>query len=193
MGRQPARDGLASGLALAPYQPQTGRFGHGPAMDAAHQAFAADSAAALAQIQLAERTDAFAPQALAAASALHLVTPLAPDTAAAEEWLVGNLLQGTGRLDRTLRGWVLELTGPNGASALASLPGGPQVTEPWRARADAVDFYRTALVGERNPLDVARSLLHQHHVRALGVDPRTEETTIRLVRTAALQHRMAAR
>jgi hypothetical protein len=36
--------GLASGLVLAPYQPQTGRFGHGPAMDSAHQVFAADSA-----------------------------------------------------------------------------------------------------------------------------------------------------
>ncbi|MFJ9422466.1 thiopeptide-type bacteriocin biosynthesis protein [Streptomyces sp. NPDC101249] len=95
---------LASGLALAPYPAQTGRFGHGPTMDAAHQVFAADSAAALAQIQLAQRTDAFAPQALASASALQLVTRLAPDTTAAEEWLVGNLPQGTGRLDRTLRG-----------------------------------------------------------------------------------------
>ncbi|NEA38013.1 lantibiotic dehydratase [Streptomyces sp. SID11385] len=185
--------GLASGLALAPYQPQTGRFGHGPAMDAAHQVFAADSAAALAQIQLTERPDAFAPQALAAASALRLVTHLAPDAAAAEEWLVCNLPTGSGRLDRTLRSQVLELTGPNGASALATLPGGPQVTEAWRARAAGVDAYRTALIGERDPLDVARSLLHQHHVRALGVDPRSEETTIRLVRTAALQHRMAAR
>ncbi len=82
--------GLAAGLVLAPYQPQTGRFGHGTAMDAAHRVFAADSAVALAQIQLTERTDALAPQALAAASALHLVT-LAPDTAAAEEWLVRNL------------------------------------------------------------------------------------------------------
>ncbi|MGW5566711.1 lantibiotic dehydratase [Streptomyces tendae] len=187
------RMGLASGLVLAPYQPQTGRFGRGAAMDAAHQVFAADSAAALAQIQLTERTDAFAPQALAAVSALHLVTPLAPDTAAAEEWLVGNLPQGTGQLSRALRSQVLELAAPNGASALAALPGGSLVTESWRARARAVDTYRNALTGERDPLDVARSLLHQHHVRALGVDPRTEETTIRLVRTAALQHRMAAR
>ncbi len=67
--------GLAAGLVLAPYQPQTGRFGSEAAMDAAHQVFAADSAAALAQIQLTEHTDAVAPQALAAASALHLVTP----------------------------------------------------------------------------------------------------------------------
>ncbi|MBC2864458.1 lantibiotic dehydratase [Streptomyces mexicanus] len=184
---------LASGLVLAPYQPQTGRFGHGPAMDAAHRVFAADSAAALAQIQLTERTDAVAPQALAAASALHLITPLAPDTATAEEWLVRNLPQGAGRLNRTLRSQALELAGPNGASALAALPGGAQVTETWQARAAAVETYRNTLTGQRDPLDAARSLLHQHHVRALGVDPRTEETTIRLVRTAALQHRMAAR
>lgn len=185
--------GLAAGLVLAPYQPQTGRFGHGPAMDAAHRVFAADSAAALAQIQLTERTDALAPQALAAASALHLVTPLAPDATAAEEWLVRNLPQGTGRLNRTLRSQVLELAAPNSASALAALPGGPAVADAWRARAAAVGAYRTALAGERDPLDVTRSLLHQHHVRALGVDPRAEETTIRLVRTAALQHRRAAR
>lgn len=185
--------GLAAGLVLAPYQPQTGRFGGEAAMDAAHQVFAADSAAVLAQIHLTERTDTFAPQALAAASALHLVTPLAPNTAAGEEWLVRNLPQGAGRLNRALRTQVLELATPNGASALAALPGGPAVAEAWRARASAVDTYRNALTGQRDPLGVARSLLHQHHVRALGVDPRAEETTIRLVRTAALQHRMAAR
>ncbi|MFE9963766.1 lantibiotic dehydratase [Streptomyces sp. 900116325] len=187
------RTGLAAGLVLAPYQSQTGRFGSEAAMDAAHQVFAADSAAALAQIQLTERTDAVAPQALAAASALHLVTPLTPNIAAAEEWLVRNLPQSTGRLNRALRTQVLELAAPNGASALAALPGGPAVAEVWRARASAVDTYRNALTGQRDPLGVARSLLHQHHVRALGVDPRAEETTIRLVRTAALQHRMAAR
>lgn len=187
------RLGLASGLVLAPYQPQTGRFGVETAMDAAHQVFAADSAAALAQIQLTEHTDAVAPQALAAASALHLVAPLAPNAATAEEWLVRNLPQGTGRLHRILRTQMLELAAPNGTSALAALPGGPAVAEAWQARAAAVDAYRNILAGQRDPLDVARSLLHQHHVRALGVDPRAEETTIRLVRTAALQHRMAAR
>ncbi|MDF6020912.1 lantibiotic dehydratase [Streptomyces sp. JH34] len=185
--------GLAAGLVLATYQPQTGRFGGEAAMDAAHQVFAADSAVALAQIQLIEHTDALAPQALAAASALHLVTPLAPNTAAAEEWLVRNLPQGTGPLNRSLRTQVLELAAPNDTSALTALPCGPAVAEAWRARAAAVDAYRNALTGQRDPLDVARSLLHQHHVRALGVDPRAEETTIRLVRTAALQHRMAAR
>ncbi|WP_327227158.1 lantibiotic dehydratase [Streptomyces platensis] len=185
--------GLASGLVLAAYQPQTGRFGNEAAMDAAHQVFAADSAAALAQIQLTERTDVFAPQALAAASALSLVTHLAPSAAEAEEWLVRNLPQGKGRLDRALRNQVLELAAPERASALAALPGGSQVAEAWRARAAALDVYRNALARERDPLAVARSLLHQHHVRALGVSPSTEATTLRLVRSAALQHRMTSR
>ncbi|MFE9952947.1 lantibiotic dehydratase [Streptomyces sp. NPDC005531] len=185
--------GLASGLVLAAYQPHTGRFGHEAAMDAAHRVFEADSAAALAQIQLTERTDAFAPQALAAASGLNLITHLAPSAAEAEEWVVRNLPQGTGRLDRALRNQVLELAAPEGASALAALPAGSQVTEAWQARAAALATYRNTLARERAPLTVARSLLHQHHVRALGVSPSTEATTLRLVRTAALQHRMANR
>lgn len=184
---------LASGLVLAPYQPHTGRFGGVSVMNAAHQVFAADSVAALVQIQLTERASTIAPQALAAASALDLVTHLAPSTAVAEEWLVHNLPQGKGRMDRVLRSQVLELAGPDGASTLGSLPGGSLVTEAWQDRAAALDSYRTTLAGYQDPLAVARTLLHQHHVRALGVNPSAEEATLRLVRTAALQHRMANR
>lgn len=187
------RTGLASGLVLAPYQPQTGRFGGEAAMDAAHQVFAADSAAALVQIQLTERTEIIAPQALTAASALNLVAHLAPSTAEAEQWLVHNLPQGTGRLDRTLRSQTLGLAGPDAVSVLGPLPGGPQVAAAWQARAAAVAAYRNTVAGERDPLTVARSLLHQHHVRALGVSPTAEATTLRLVRTVALQHRKANR
>ncbi|MEU9737167.1 lantibiotic dehydratase [Streptomyces sp. NPDC048002] len=185
--------GLASGIVLAPYQPHTGRFGGPSAMDAAHQVFAADSAAALAQIQLTERISTPAPQALAAASALNLVTHLARHATEAEEWLVGNLPQGSGRLDRALRSQVLQLASPNGSSALAALPGGSQVTGAWQARATALATYREALAGERDPLGIARTLLHQHHVRALGVDPRSEATVLRLVRDVALHHRTAGR
>lgn len=118
--------GLASGLVLAAYQPHTGRFGHETAMDTAHQVFEADSAAALAQIQLTGRNDAYAPQALAAASALNLITHLAPSAAEAEEWMIRNLPQGKGRLDRALRNQVLELAAPERASALAALPEAPR-------------------------------------------------------------------
>ncbi|MEU1533948.1 lantibiotic dehydratase [Streptomyces fagopyri] len=112
---------LSSGLVLATYQPQTGRYGHAQAMDAAHQIFAADSAAALTQIQLAGLTSDFAPQALTAASALDLVTHLAPDPTQAEDWLLHKLPEGTGRLDRTLRDQVLALTAPGATSTLAAL------------------------------------------------------------------------
>jgi thiopeptide-type bacteriocin biosynthesis protein len=185
--------GLASGLVLATYHPQTGRFGHGAALEAAHQVFAADSAAALAQIRLAEQAGALFPQAVAAASALDLVTQLASDAAEAEEWLLSNLPQGKGRLDRALRNQALELATAEGRSALGDLPDGLRVAETWRARAEALNVYRHALARERHPLTVARSLVHQHHVRALGVSPNAEATTLRLVRNAALQHRRTSR
>ncbi|MGC5284590.1 hypothetical protein, partial [Actinomadura citrea] len=98
-----------------------------------------------------------------------------------------------GRLDRTLQDQVLELAAPEGMSALVALPGGPQVAEAWQVRATALNVYRNALARERDPLAVARSLLHQHHVRALGVSPSDEATTLRLVRGAALQHRRTSR
>ncbi|MFD0659788.1 thiopeptide-type bacteriocin biosynthesis protein [Thermocatellispora tengchongensis] len=48
--------GLLAHLALAAYQPQTGRYGPGEAMTAAHEVAAADSEAALAQITMTART-----------------------------------------------------------------------------------------------------------------------------------------
>ena len=88
------RSGLAAGLVLSDYRPQTGRFGHGDAMDAAHRVFAADSAAALTQIRFADHGDAVAPQALAAASALDLVQQLAPSEAQGADWLVAGTAAG---------------------------------------------------------------------------------------------------
>ncbi|MFI5759114.1 lantibiotic dehydratase [Streptomyces sp. NPDC051569] len=184
--------GLAAGLTLADYRPQTGRFGHGDAMDAAHQVFAADSAAALAQIRFTGQNDTATPQALAAASAVDLVQHLAPSEAEATDWLVQRLPQTTGRLDPHLRDQVLDLTSPGGRGALGVQPGGDTVTRAWQARADALDAYRLRLAGA-DPLRAARSLLHQHHVRALGVDPAAEAVTLRLARTAALRQQKAVR
>ena len=44
--RQLHRDGLAARLVFDPYQPEVGRYGDGPAMDAAEAVFVADSASA---------------------------------------------------------------------------------------------------------------------------------------------------
>lgn len=183
---------LAAGLTLADYRPQTGRFGHGDAMDAAHRVFAADSAAALAQIRFTGQNDTVPPQALAAASAVDLVQHLALSEAEGTDWLVQRLPQTTGRLDPRLRDPVLDVTSPGGRDALGVLPGGDAVTQAWQARTAALDAYRLRLAGA-DPLRAARSLLHQHHVRAVGVDPTAEAVTLRLVRTAALRRQKAVR
>ncbi|MGP3927858.1 lantibiotic dehydratase [Streptomyces sp. 8N616] len=183
------RSRLASHLTLASYQPQVGRYGYAAAMDAAHRVFAADSAAALAQIRFTARAEALDPQALAAASILDLITHLAPDADHGMNWLIQNVPQGHGRLERRLCDQVLDLAASSEPSPLfAALPGGEDVTHAWQARATAVHAYRESLAIQRDPLTVARSLFHQHHVRALGVDPAAEAVTLRLARTAALRH-----
>lgn len=184
------RTGLAAGLTLADYRPQTGRFGHGDAMDAAHRVFATDSAAALAQIRFTDQNDTVTPQALAAASALDLVQHLAPSEAEGTDWLVQRLPQTTGRLDPHLRDQVLDLTSLDGRAAMGALPGGAAVTRAWQARAAALDTYQLRQA-DADPLRAARSLLHQHHVRALGADPTAEALTLRLARTAALRQQKA--
>ncbi|MGG8410298.1 lantibiotic dehydratase [Streptomyces sp. 12297] len=175
--------GLASHLTLADYQPQTGRFGHGTAMSAAHRVFAADSAAALTQIRLAHRSPAFAPSALAAASALDLITHLAPAPEDGYDWLIQHIPYGGSPLDRTVRDQVHHLTGAGGPAALAALPEGLALTAAWQTRAVALRTYADILT---NPLhDCARSLLYLHHTRALGIDPAAEKLTLRLARAAA--------
>ncbi|SEO93514.1 lantibiotic dehydratase [Actinacidiphila rubida] len=186
------RSGLASGLVLADYRPQTGLFGHGPAMDAAHRVFAADSAAALAQIQLTDQDNTFAPRALAAASAFDLLQHLAPQHGQGTDWLIQRVPRATGRLDPHLRDQTLHLTSPTGLDHVGRIPGGGAVTEAWHARAATLAAYQLHLNGA-DPLRAARALLHQHHVRALGVDPTGEALTLRLARTAALRRQRAAR
>ncbi|MFF9073883.1 lantibiotic dehydratase [Streptomyces sp. NPDC014735] len=178
---------LASHLSFETYQPQTGRFGHAEALDAAHRFFASDSVAALAQIRLSARTDQITAQALAAASILDLVPLFTTTTEQGMNWLVENIPQGQGPINRTVRNQVLHLA-EAGVEALVAQPGGDAVARAWRERADAAHAYRTILSQQRDRTTVIRSLLHQHHVRATGVDPTAEAATLRLARTAALRH-----
>jgi thiopeptide-type bacteriocin biosynthesis protein len=177
-----ARVGLVSRLVLDTYRPQTGRFGHRAAATAAQHAFAADTAASLAQIRASGGDSALA-QALAAASMLDVAQCFAPTGQQGLDWLIRHLPRGRGPLDPALRDRAFALTDPNPAMS-GSLPG---VLDAWRARASVLAEYRDALSGQRDPLDVLRSLLHLHVVRALGVDPDAERVTERLVRACALR------
>ncbi len=182
------RAGLIADLTLSSYTPQTGRFGHGPALDAVHGVFAADSAAALAQIRYVAHDDALAPEALTAASLLNLATHLAPTTDTGLHWLITHLPQEHGPLDRALREQTLTATQPGATFPFTTTAHGTSVTVAWEARAAALAAYRSTLVGQRDPLTVLRSLLHAHHIRALGPDPKAEALTLRLARTSALSH-----
>ncbi|WP_150244690.1 lantibiotic dehydratase [Nocardiopsis quinghaiensis] len=180
--------GLASHLQLATYHPQTGRYGHQDAMDAAEQVFAADSAAALAQTELA--TAAGTPgEAITAAGLTDLSTSYVTSPHTAAEWLTTNLPRHHLGLDRGVRDQALRLAVLDGESeALNALPGGPNVLQAWGHRRVALEAYRARLSSQRDPDPVLRSLLHLHHVRALGVDPDRERITHHLARATALRH-----
>ncbi|WP_405388080.1 lantibiotic dehydratase [Streptomyces sp. NBC_01102] len=182
------RKRLLATLSLSTYQSQTGRYGHEDAMDAAHDVFAADSAAALAQIRMADNT-AVQAQALAAASMVDLAARLAGSPEQGFGWLVQHLPQQHGPLDPLLRDQALHLADQlePSTSAAGALPGWDQVVSAWCTRAAALDTYRDQLADQRNPMSVLRSLLHEHHARALSVDPDDERATNRLVRACALR------
>ncbi|WP_328297221.1 lantibiotic dehydratase [Streptomyces sp. NBC_00435] len=177
------RQGLAARLDLAAHQSQDGRYGYGPARAAAEEVFAADSAAALAQITYAAQSGIPA-EALTGASLTDLATAYAPTPAEGWTWLSANLPRKSGPVDAVLLRQSLVLADPD---VLRHEAAARPLVAGWTARADALTTYRRALADQReDPLTVLRSLLHLHHVRALGGGPGPESLTLRLARTAAL-------
>ncbi|WP_239375255.1 lantibiotic dehydratase [Frankia sp. Cj5] len=180
--------GLPNQLTLATSPQHTARYGDGDALAAAESVFAADTLCAIAQITTAQ-TSGISTQALAAASMVDLAASFAPDLPAGYQALVGCLRQEHGALDRTLRDQALDLADPGGDhQAVRALTGGEAVVRAWNARATALALYYQALARQRDPRTVLRTLLHKHHVRAVGVDPTLERETGRLARAAALRH-----
>ncbi|MFD5317556.1 lantibiotic dehydratase [Streptomyces sp. NPDC127098] len=179
---------LAAGLTLSAHDPLPGRYGHSAAMGAAHELFAADSAAALTQIEITTSTD-IRPQALAAASMLDVASHFAPTIDDGLTWLTQHLTQHHGPLNQALRDQAFDLTNHLDTGArLRSLPGGEEMTAAWQRRALALVTYRKHLADQRDPLTVLEHLLHLHHQRVLGPDARRERDTFRLVRACALRH-----
>ncbi|MGW3955376.1 lantibiotic dehydratase [Streptomyces sp. NPDC004752] len=178
---------LVSRLELAPHPPQTGPHGHGPALDAAHLVFAADSAAGVAQIRAAA-DDLAAGQALTAASMFDLTVRFTGNADQASNWLTRALPQEHGPIPRDRIALAQALADPD-HTALQALPGGPDVIAAWRQRAAALAAYRQQLAPGHNSDNVLRSLLHQHCIRAQPVDPDHERVTGRLARACALRHR----
>lgn len=180
--------GLPSQLTLASYPQHPARYGDGPALDAAERVFAADTGAAIAQLVTA-RASGLPAQSLAAVSMARLAASFAPDPESGCQTLLTCLRQEHGLVDRAVRDHALALADPDDADrALRQLPGGPVVTAAWAARDRALAAYHRELTQQRRePSTVLRTLLHEHHVRAVGVDSTYEKQTGRLARAVALR------
>jgi thiopeptide-type bacteriocin biosynthesis protein len=185
--------GLTGHLVLTGTREQPARYGHGPALEAAEEVFATDTTAAIAQITMAQAAD-LSGQAVAAASMAHLATAFAADTTSGHRTLASRLKPRSGPLDPGVRDQALYLADPaDGFAAARALPGGGAVAAAWQHRATALATYHHLLKQQRDPAGLLPTLLHEHHVRALGLDPDHEATTVRLARAAALRNLATAR
>lgn len=181
------RHGLIGDLVLDTYHPETARYGSGPALQAAEALFAADSAAALAQLRAVATSRAVHPQALTAASMVDLVAAMTGTRPAAMRWLIDHPRPAPDSpCDRAVLQQAMSLADPDGAE-LRGLPAGPSVTAAWHTRTAAGAAYSDLLTGTHlDPASVLVSLLHLHHIRVLGIDPESERMSLRLARAIAL-------
>ncbi|WP_436499607.1 lantibiotic dehydratase [Actinokineospora sp. HUAS TT18] len=164
--------GLISHLSLDTYQPETARFGAGPAMATAEMVFAADSAAAAAQ-----RHTPLDTHALTAASLIDITTALHGDVDTGMDWLIDNITTDTPTpLPRPQLAHTIGLTDP-----------ATPVAADWIERRIALHAYRDALTTiNREPESALPALLHLHCLRAHGINPDAERLCHRLARAAAL-------
>jgi thiopeptide-type bacteriocin biosynthesis protein len=179
--------GLPAELVFAAYHEQPARYGDGPACQDAERVFATDTTAAIAQLRLAAYGN-ISGQVLAAASMVHIAAGLAADPASGYRELLACLKQYTESADRTLSDLARDLADPTGEYArLRGLPAGDTVANAWQDRHTALRAYHASLLPHRDPMEVLRTLLHDHHVRAIGVDPEFERKTGHLARAAAMR------
>ncbi|MGW1267414.1 lantibiotic dehydratase [Streptomyces sp. NPDC002491] len=164
--------------------PEIGRYGSGTVLEAAERYFAADSAAALAQLVLPlperDRT------AVTAASMVDIATRFLGSAAAGWTWLTNAFLKNEGdTVPRDVQALAVRLCAPD--SALRDMARGAHAADVWALRGERLSAYRQALEeAGHDPVSVLASLLHLHHNRTAGIDPRGEATCRRLARTAAL-------
>ncbi|WP_416979089.1 lantibiotic dehydratase [Streptomyces sp. T028] len=167
--------------------PETGRYGTGPTLEAAERFFAADSAAALAQL-VVPLPDSQRP-ALTAAGIVDIATGFLGSPAAGWAWLTDNFLKDEGdAAARDVQAMAVRLADADPDHlALRALPRGDHVVVVWALRRSALAEYRQALgAAGIDPAEVLPSLLHMHHNRAAGIDPDAEAACRRLARAAAL-------
>ncbi|SCL17903.1 lantibiotic dehydratase [Micromonospora inyonensis] len=167
---------------------EPGRFGSLAAYRATTAVFAADSAAALAQLAVTQRRPALGWQALTAASMVDLVTAVIGDPHDALRWLVARTRTHRPAPPRAVYDQAIRLANPYDPTAVASLPDGENLMNRWAERRRTVAAWRDSLpaVSTVPPAELLPDLLHLHHVRVAGLDLDSERACLHLARAAAL-------
>jgi len=188
--------GLADRLTLDTYRPEPARYGRGAASTAAEALFAADSAAAIAELAASTTEIRVDPLAMTAASLADLAGAILGGRDAGVAWLLEQRESGgAGPVDRETRRQALRLSAAypdldataSPASTLAERMAA--VATAWRARRDAAIAYADLLRADQagvTPVAVVGSLLHLHHNRIHGPGADAEARTHRLARAIAL-------
>jgi len=182
--------GLVGDLLLDTYRPEVGRYGAGHAMAAAESVFTADSAVAVSQLVTSLDARGPHPIAMTVASMVDITSAFIGSTEAGMSWIISKIARRkSAPASRDISAAALHLSDPDtGFSSVASLPCGPEVLEAWGQRRDALRRYQTCTteIGAGGQDLALGSLLHMHHVRAVGIDPESEQTCLHLVRSVAL-------
>ncbi|MGW4305886.1 lantibiotic dehydratase [Streptomyces californicus] len=181
--------GLLADLRYPTSYRETGRWGSGPAWDAAEAVFRADSLATVAQLAQPARP---AQRTLVAAHFFAIAYALlgSPDTGA--RWLIDHIEPtAPNPVPRSQFTDAVRLADPRGDwAALRSAPGGAAIVDAWAERTAALAAYGPHLSGPHADgiaVDgVLTSLLHVHFVRHVAVDFPEEEVCLYLARAAAL-------
>ncbi|MYS59762.1 lantibiotic dehydratase [Streptomyces sp. SID5468] len=181
--------GLLTDLRYPTSYREMGRWGSGPAWDAAEAVFRADSRAVVAQLAQAIRPTQ---RTLVAAHFLAIASAFLGSPHAGARWLIDHIPPtAPAPVPRPQFAESVTLADPSGDwAALRSAPGGTSIVDAWAERAAALAAYRRHLPGPHTDGiavdDVLTSLLHVHFVRHVAVNFPEEEVSLYLARAAAL-------
>ncbi|MBQ0852862.1 lantibiotic dehydratase [Streptomyces sp. BH-SS-21] len=180
--------GLITHASVETYHPETARFGGPTTVDAAERYFATDSAAAMAQLNIAVGTEVPDPRAVTAASMVDIAVGVLGDSAAAMQWLIKHTRTDPAAPPRAVYRQAVDLVNTTTGSL------GEHVTAAWSARRGALADYRRALTDAAlHPDELLPDLLHLHHVRMHGPGLPEERTHLHLAKAAALSWTARAR
>lgn len=186
--RRLRQHGLITHAGVETYHPETGRFGGPTALDAAERYFAADSAAAMAQLAAQTGPDVPDLRAVTAASMVDIAVGVLGDSTAAMQWLIQHTRTDPDAPPRAVYRQAVDLVNTPTVGL------GEHVTAAWSARRGALTGYRRALTDAAlHPDELLPDLLHLHHVRMRGPGLPEERTHLHLARAAALSWTARAR